>query len=181
MIVARHEILECAPKKRSVPWGRFDLNPDSPPNRIVAHMRRRPTSTDLPARSLNAHGREYVSVRKSYRPYGTSRLLTQIQALRTWLLSFCPSGTGALSGCIPGISCLATIVLSPRDKFNRPEGTKSGSISVCKIDFIARGSTFTNSVSHVKPSSAATIGLVRANPWLADNPLSVKFSPEVVP
>jgi hypothetical protein len=33
---------------------------------------------------------------ESYRPYGTSGLLTEIQALRTWLLSFCPYGTAGL-------------------------------------------------------------------------------------
>jgi hypothetical protein len=125
-------------------------------------------STDLPARSLNAHGREYVLVRKSYRPYGTSRLLTQIQALRTWLLSFCPYGTGYYRSVPAG-----QIQPTRRDKIR---------LDICLQNRLHRSRIYIRELRFPRETKLGdTIGLVRANPWLADNPLSVKFFPEVVP
>src|ERR1700758_1896930 len=48
-------------------------------------------------------------------PPGRDLFSDGFQALRTWLLSFCPSGTRSFLGRIPGTAYLATIIKSLRD------------------------------------------------------------------
>jgi hypothetical protein len=94
--------------------------------------------------------------------------LDTIQALRTWLLSFCPYGTGYYRSVPAG-----QIQPTRRDKIR---------LDICLQNRLHRSRIYIRELRFLRETKLGdTIGLVRANPWLADNPLSVKFFPEVVP
>jgi hypothetical protein len=61
---------------------------------------------------------EFHTCPESGVPPGRDFFSHAFQALRTWLLSFCPSGTRSFSRAIQAINRLATIIQSLPDKRN---------------------------------------------------------------